>query len=76
MAITVYKSAIIDAPLAAVWHLLRDFNSHGDWHPAVAESVIEAGQLSDQVGCVRRFRLCAGGEIRERLLALSDHQPR
>lgn len=74
MAITVYKSAVIDAPLDAVWHLLRDFNSHGDWHPAVAESVIEAGKFPDQVGCVRRFRLRAGGEIREQLLALSDHQ--
>ena len=30
------------------------------------------GLIVDQVGCVRRFRLRDGGELREQLLALSD----
>jgi NADPH:quinone reductase-like Zn-dependent oxidoreductase len=38
----------------------------------VAESEIEGGEPSDQIGCVRRFTLRDGGRIREQLLALSD----
>ena len=44
---------MIDAPIARVWEVLRDFNSHWAWHPAVGESSIENGEASDQVGCVR-----------------------
>jgi NADPH2:quinone reductase len=70
--IKVTRSAVIDAPIERVWAVLRDFNSHAAWHPAVAESEIEGGQPSDQVGCVRRFTLRDGQRIREQLLALSD----
>ena len=42
------------------------------WHPVVAESAIENDEPSDQVGCVRNFRLKDGNHIREQLLALSD----
>ena len=38
----------------------------------MAESEIEGGEPSDQVGCVRRFTLRDGNHIREQLLALSD----
>lgn len=68
----VVRSTIIDAPIDAVWQFLRDFNAHDQWHPAVAESRIEDGKAADQVGCVRRFRLANGAELREQLLALSD----
>lgn len=68
----VVRSTVIDAPAEAVWAVLRDFNGHDQWHPAVAESHIERGQSSDRVGCVRRFRLKDGSELRERLLTLSD----
>jgi NADPH:quinone reductase-like Zn-dependent oxidoreductase len=57
-----------------VWAVLRDFNSHTAWHPVVAESEIEGGDPSDQVGCVRRFSLRDGNLIREQLLALSDEE--
>jgi NADPH2:quinone reductase len=70
--IRVTRSAIIDAPIQRVWAVLRDFNSHAAWHPAVAESTIEGGEPADQVGCVRRFTLRDGNLIREQLLALSD----
>ncbi|HKU93724.1 MAG TPA: SRPBCC family protein [Vineibacter sp.] len=70
--IRVTRSAIIDAPIERVWAVLRDFNSHAAWHPAVAESVIENDEPSDQVGCVRSFSLRDGNQIREQLLALSD----
>src|SRR5262249_782799 len=70
--IRVARSAVIDAPIERVWAVLRDFNSHSAWHPVVAESEIEGGERSDQVGCVRRFTLRDGNRIREQLLALSD----
>ena len=70
--IRVTRSAVIDAPIARVWEVLRDFNSHGAWHPAVGESSIEGGEPADQVGCVRNFFLKDGNHIREQLLALSD----
>ena len=69
----VYVSSVIDAPAARVWELIRDFNALPDWHPNIAESRIEGAAPSDQVGCVRAFRLNDGGFIREKLLALSDY---
>ncbi|HEX2887493.1 SRPBCC family protein [Vineibacter terrae] len=70
--IRVTRSAVIDAPIERVWAVLRDFNSHTAWHPAIAESAIENGEPPDQVGCVRSFTLRDGNRIREQLLALSD----
>ena len=70
--IRVTRSAVIDAPIGRVWEVLRDFNSHWAWHPAVGESSIEGGETPDQVGCVRNFFLKDGNHIREQLLALSD----
>ena len=68
----VVRSTVLDAPVEAVWDVLRDFNGHDSWHPAVATSQIERGQPADRVGCVRRFRLEDGSELREQLLTLSD----
>jgi NADPH2:quinone reductase len=70
--IRVRRSAVIDAPVGRVWEVLRDFNSHAAWHPAVGPSEIENGERPDQVGCVRNFHLKDGNHIREQLLALSD----
>jgi len=70
---TVFISAVIDAPASRVWHTIRDFNALPNWHPAIADSRIEAGAAADQVGCVRAFSLKDGGFIREKLLALSDY---
>ena len=69
----VYVSAVIAAPVGAVWDVIRDFNALPKWTPFVAESRIEQGAAPDRVGCVRNFRLKNGGRIRERLLALSDY---
>ncbi len=70
--VAVSRSTIVERPIEEVWAFLRDFNGHARWHPAVAESAIEDGKHGDQVGCVRRFRLRDGAELREQLLALSD----
>jgi hypothetical protein len=68
----IVKSTILDAPTDAVWQVLRDFNGHDRWHPAVAASAIERALAADKIGCVRRFKLKDGSELREQLLALSD----
>ena len=70
--IKVRRSTVIDAPIAAVWRVLRDFNGHDRWHPAVARSALEEGRRTDQVGATRNFTLTGGERLRERLLALSD----
>jgi hypothetical protein len=68
----VVRSTIIDAPVDRLWAVLRDFNGHDQYHPIVAASAIERGQSADRIGCVRRFTLQDGSELREQLLALSD----
>ena len=68
----VVRSTVLDAPVEAVWEVIRDFIGHDHWHPAVASSQIERGQPSDKVGCVRNFRLAGGENLREQLLTLSD----
>lgn len=70
--VKIVKSTVLEAPVEAVWEILRDFNGHDRWHPAVADSQIERGQPFDRVGCVRRFHLADGSELREQLLTLSD----
>ncbi|TPM40827.1 zinc-binding dehydrogenase [Mesorhizobium sp. B2-3-4] len=74
--VKVCQSTIIDAPVDEVWAILRDFNGHDRWHPAIAFSEIEGGETVDAVGSVRHFRLNDGGELREQLLALSDKDRR
>jgi hypothetical protein len=69
----VYVSSVIDAPADAVWARVRDFNGMPAWHPLIADSRIEGGGPSDQIGCIRHFHLRDGALIRERLLSLSDY---
>lgn len=67
-----YASAIIEAPVEAVWSLVRDFNGLPSWAPGVVKSEIEDGLSSDVVSCVRSFYLKDGTHVRERLLMLDD----
>jgi hypothetical protein len=68
----VVRSTILDVPVDRVWAVIRDFNGHDKWHPAISRSTIERAQPADRVGCVRRFVLASGEELREQLLTLSD----
>lgn len=70
--VKVVTSTVIEAPVDAVWEVLRDFNGHDRWHPIVADSHVERGLPSDKVGCVRNFHLQDGSNLRELLLTLSD----
>jgi NADPH:quinone reductase-like Zn-dependent oxidoreductase len=57
-----------------VWAVLRDFNSHSRWHPAVAGSRMENDVAGDVVGGVRRFSLSDGSDFREQLLSHNDRE--
>jgi NADPH:quinone reductase-like Zn-dependent oxidoreductase len=70
--VQIRQATIIDAPIEQVWDILRDFNGHDRWHPAIAASHIEGNEPSTRVGAVRNFRLRDGSMLREQLLALSD----
>jgi len=70
--IKVNRSTVIDRSSEEVWSVLRDFNGHDKWHPAIRSSQIERNRDSDRINCVRKFRLQDGSELREQLLALSD----
>ena len=72
MKVDIRRTTVIDAPVDELWTILRDFNSHAGWHPAVETSRIEGGETGDQIGAVRDFRLTDGSRIREQLLSLSD----
>ena len=72
--VEVRRSTILPAPIEQVWEILRDFNGHESWHPAVAASRLEEGASGDLIGAVRDFRLADGSRIREQLLALSDRE--
>ena len=70
--VKVVRSTVLSAPVDSVWNVLRDFNGHDRWHPAVSESHVERRRGADEVGCIRNFRLEDGSELREQLLTLSD----
>lgn len=69
----VTRSTVIDVPIDRLWAVLRDFNSHTQWHPAIERSEIEGRDTDTQVGCVRSFVLRDGHRLREQLLRLDDH---
>lgn len=72
---SVHVSAVIRAPIAQVWSVIRDFNALPHWHPMMSTSRIEEGLGGTSVGCIRNFQLKDGGAtLRERLLTLSDLQ--
>ena len=70
--VRVRRTTVLDAPVDAVWRILRDFNGHDAWHPIVARSDLEDGRRTDQVGAVRNFTIRSGERVREVLLTLSD----
>ena len=67
-----YASHVIEAPVEAVWAIVRDFSAIPAWVDGVGPCSIEDGLPSDAIGCVRALRLGDGPLIRERLLYLDD----
>jgi hypothetical protein len=70
--VQLHVSSVINAPIDAVWSLVRDFNALPAWHPSIAKSFIEQNRDGASVGCIRSFVLKGGEKVREQLLELSD----
>ncbi|MFH9610913.1 SRPBCC family protein [Streptomyces sp. NPDC017448] len=67
-----YVSAVVPAPVDAVWQVVRPFDTLPQWHPAIDSSVLE-GDGATTVGAVRRLRFADGATtVVERLTALDD----
>lgn len=60
----VSESITINAPAAAVWARIGNFDALKDWHPAVESSTADKG---NEEGSVRIVKLKGGGEISETL---------
>ena len=63
--VRVRRTTVLDAPIDAVWRILRDFNGHDRWHPIVERSGLEDARRTDQVGAVRNFTIRSGERVRE-----------
>lgn len=70
--VSIRRSTVIEAPIEAVWEILRDFNGHDRWHPAVRRSHLDGGKRTDQISAIRNFELTEGEHLREQLLSMSD----
>ena len=69
----VLASAVVPAPVDAVWRTVRDFDGLPSWHPAIAASRLTAGASPAEVGAVRTLDLAEGGTVVEILTGLDDH---
>lgn len=66
-----YASTIVEAPVEAVWAIVRDFAALPAWLPGLGPCHIEDGRPADSVGCIRAFTV-GDTPVRERLLELDD----
>ena len=64
-------SAVLPAPVDAVWAVARDFGDYRLFTSGRGEAVVEDGRSGDAVGAVRRACL-EGRTVRQRLLSHSD----
>ena len=69
----VVEKITIDAPAAAVWARVKNFDALKDWHPAVQASPADKGNAE---GSVRRVTLKGGGELVETLESHDDAKMR
>jgi uncharacterized protein YndB with AHSA1/START domain len=72
---TAHASLEIDAPIARVWRLVRDFGAISAWHPLVRSSTIDDdGQT--RPGVIRTMTMSDGAVVEERLIQFSDADAR
>jgi hypothetical protein len=63
-----YRSAIIHAPIKAVWSFAISTRCRNGTRRSRAAR--EEGRAGDSIGCIRNFDLKEGGNLREQLLSL------
>jgi predicted dinucleotide-binding enzyme len=71
--VEVASSSVIEAPIAALWALVKDFSNISRWHPDVTDSRLESG-TGQSPSAIRQIRLRNGMSIREQLLEISDNE--
>lgn len=69
----VTEQVTLDAPPAAVWARIRNFDALKDWHPAVEASPADKGNTE---GSVRTLTLKGGGTLTETLEAYDEAKMR
>lgn len=69
----VTEQVTLDAPPAAVWAKIKNFDALKDWHPAVEKSPADKG---NEEGSVRTLSLKGGGTMIETLEAYDDAKMR
>lgn len=69
----VFRSMIIEAPVACAWQALRRFDAVASWNPGVTGAKMESGGATE-VGAVRRLEAADGSLWRETLIGHSDHE--
>ena len=69
-------SKVIDAPVADVWAIVRQFDAIDTWFPFVSHCELKRGAAADQVGAVRANTVAGGAVIEETLVELSDRDRR
>jgi hypothetical protein len=67
-----FRSAVIKAPIDAVWRTIRPFDGLPAWQPLCPDTRIERGESPAMVGSIRNIKQTDGGRFREQLLSLSD----
>lgn len=65
----VTETVTINAPADVVWARIKNFNALKDWHPAVADSADDKGNVE---GSVRTVKLKDGGTLIETLEGYDD----
>lgn len=66
-SLSVHEEVTINAPAAAIWGKVSNFNDLGVWHPAVKTTEIVTGK-NNKVNTERLLTLQDGGTIKEKLL--------
>ncbi|MQB07300.1 SRPBCC family protein [Agrobacterium tumefaciens] len=68
----IYQTAIIDAPIADAWRVVRGFAGVGEWYSDLLGDIPVFGRKG-QVGEQRTFTLGGALQATETLISLSDH---
>ena len=67
----VFRSMILNAPIDAVWTMVRAFDGVANWNPAVTAARMESGTATEP-SSIRHLDIVDGTAFRETLLELSD----
>jgi hypothetical protein len=67
----VFTSSVIDAPVDAVWSMIRDFAGMAAWHDDISKMHMIGGVRSDKISGVRDFYF-GEGHLHEELIQLCD----